>query len=66
MDDASNLLVASDDGVELSFFGAVDEVDSVLFERLQFSFGLLIDDAVTAAHDACAFENLGAIDREKV
>ena len=66
LDDATNLLVASDDGIELSFFGAVDEVDSILFKRLQLSFGLLVDDAVTAAHDACAFENLGAIDREKV
>ena len=48
--DAADLLVASDDGVELALAGKVREVLRVLLEGLVLLLGALVRDAAAAAH----------------
>ena len=50
LDDAPDLLVASDDGVELALARLLGEVAAVLLERLVLLLGVVARDAVTAAH----------------
>ncbi len=50
LDDAANLFVAADDGVELALAGEVGEVFAVFFERLELALGVLVGDALRAAH----------------
>ena len=45
LDDAADLLVAADDGVELAAAGELGEVFGVLFERLELALGGLVGDA---------------------
>ena len=47
---AANLFVAPDDRVELAAARRVGEIAGVLFERLEFPFGVLIGDALRATH----------------
>src|SRR6185437_11529521 len=50
LDDAPNLLVAADDGIELALAREVGEVLAVFFERLELRLGVLVGDALRAAH----------------
>ena len=50
LDDAPDLLVAPDDGVELALAGVLGEVAAVLLERLVLLLGVLARDPVAAAH----------------
>ena len=50
LDDAANLLVAADDRVELAAAREFGQVLGVFFERLEFAFGILVGDALRAAH----------------
>ncbi len=50
LDDAADLLVASDDRVELALAGVLGEVAPVLLERLVLLLGVLAGDAVAAPH----------------
>ena len=49
LDDAPNLLVTSDDGVELAGARGLGEVTAVLLERLILALGVLIGHALVAA-----------------
>ena len=46
LDHAANLLVAADDGIELALAREVGQVFSVLLQRLELGFGVLIGDAL--------------------
>ena len=50
LDDAADFLIAADDRIELALPGAIDQIDAVFLQGLEFSFGSLIGDAVRAAH----------------
>ena len=50
LDDATNLVVASDDRVELAFAGALGQVGGVLLQRLVGALGVGAGDAGAAAH----------------
>ena len=50
LDDAANLFVAADDGIELAAAGEFGEVLGVFFEGLELAFGILVGDALRAAH----------------
>jgi hypothetical protein len=50
LDDATDLLVASDDGIELALAGLLGEIAAVALERLVLVLGVLTRDAVAAAH----------------
>ena len=47
---AADLLVATDDRIDLPFAGELGEVFSILLEGLVFSLGILVGDALTAAN----------------
>ena len=47
---AANLLVAADDRVELALARQVGQVFAVFFERLELALGVLVGDALDAAH----------------
>ena len=49
LDDAANLFVAADDGVELAAAREFGEIFSVLFEGLEFALGILVGDALRSA-----------------
>ena len=49
LDDAADLVVAADDGVELALLGGAREVAAELLERLVLVLGVLVGDAVRAA-----------------
>ena len=49
LDDAADLVVAADDGVELAVLGGLREVAAELLERLVLVLGVLVGDAVRAA-----------------
>ena len=49
LDDAADLVVAADDGVEAAVAGGLGEVAAVLRERLHLLLGRLVGDAVRAA-----------------
>ena len=49
LDDAADLVVAADDGVELALLGGLREVAAELLERLVLVLGVLVGDAVRAA-----------------
>src|SRR5690606_34813769 len=48
LDGPSDLLVSSDDGIELALAGLLGEVSAVLLERLVLVFGVLAGDPVAA------------------
>ncbi len=50
LDDAADLVVAADDRIELALAGDLGEVAAVAFERLVLALGVLIGDALRAAH----------------
>ena len=50
LDDAADLFVAADDGVELALAREVGEVFAVLFEGLELGLGVLVGDALRSAH----------------
>ena len=50
LDDAADLLVAADDGVEQAVARGVGEVAAELLQRLELVLGRLVGDAVRAAH----------------
>ena len=50
LDDASDLLVAADDGIDLVLASKVGDVAPVLVERLVLPFRVLVGDALVAAH----------------
>ena len=50
LDDAADLLVAPDDGIDLPGARGLGEVAAVLLERLVLLFGVVARDAVRAAH----------------
>ena len=50
LDHAANLLVAADDGIELALAREVGQVFAVLLQRLELGFGVLVGDALRAAH----------------
>ena len=50
LDDAADLLVAADDRIELALARGVGEVARVALERLVLILGILVGDAVRAAH----------------
>ena len=50
LDNAANLLVATDDGVELAVAREFGEVFTVLLQRLELSLGVLVGDALRSAH----------------
>ena len=45
LDDAADFLVAADDRIELALAGALDQIDAVFVQGLEFAFGGLIGDA---------------------
>ncbi len=47
---AADLLVAADDRVDLALAGELGEVAAVLLERLELPLGILVGDALAAAH----------------
>jgi hypothetical protein len=49
LDDAANLFVAADDGVELAAAGEFGEVLGVFLQGLELAFGILVGDALRAA-----------------
>ena len=49
LDDAADLVVAADDGIELAALRERGQVAAVALERLVFAFGVLIGDALAAA-----------------
>ena len=57
LNDAANLLVAADDGVELAAAREIGEVLGVFFEGLELGFGILVGDALRAAHSGERLEN---------
>ena len=50
LNDAANLLVASDDRIELAAARELGQVAPVFFERFVFRFGILIGHALRASH----------------
>ena len=48
--DAADFVVAADDGVDLALARLLGEVAAVFFERLVFALGILVGDALVAAH----------------
>ncbi len=52
LDDAADLVVAADDGVDPTLGGSRGEVLSVFLERCEFVFGVLVGDAVRSTHFA--------------
>jgi hypothetical protein len=57
LDDAANLLIAADDRIELAASREFGEVFAVLFQGLEFGFGVLVGDALRAAHGGEGFED---------
>ena len=57
LDDAANLFVAADDGVELALAGEVGEVFGVLLEGLKLGLGVLVGDALRSAHGGEGLED---------
>ena len=47
---AADFLVATDHRVELALAGALHQIDAVLFQGLKLGLGVLVIDAVVAAH----------------
>ena len=64
LDDAANLFVAADDGVELAAAGEFGEVFGVFFERLELAFGVLVGDALDAANGGRALQD-GVVGRAR-
>ncbi len=58
LDDAADFLIAADDGIELALAGALDQVDAVFLQGLEFSFGGLVGDAGRAADGFHGLEEL--------
>ena len=52
LDDAADLFIAADDGIELACFGALGQVAAIFFERFVGGFGILAGDALAAANFA--------------
>ena len=50
LDDAADLLVAADDRIELALARELGQVAAVALERLVLAFGILVGDALRAAH----------------
>ncbi len=50
LDGATDLVVTTDDRVDLALFGALGQVDGVLFQRIALLFGVGICDRLPAAH----------------
>ena len=50
LDDAADLLVAADDGVEFALARQIGEVFGVFFEGLELGLGVLVGDALRSAH----------------
>ena len=48
--DAADFVVAADDGVDLAFTGLFGEVLAVFLQGLVFALGILVGDALVAAH----------------
>ena len=57
LDDAADLFVAADDGVELALAREVGEVFGVLLEGLELGLGVLVGDALRAAHGGESLED---------
>ena len=57
LDDAANLFVAADDGIELAAAREFGEVLGVFFEGLELAFGILVGDALRAAHGGERLQN---------
>ena len=66
LDDAADLVVAADDGVELALPGEIGEVAAVLLERLVLLLGGLRSDAVAAPDRLQGGEEVLAADAETV
>ena len=57
LNDAANLFVAADDGVELAAAGEFGEILGVFFERLELAFGILVGHALRTAHGGERLQN---------
>ena len=57
LDHAANLFVAADDGIELAAARQIGEILGVFFQRLKFAFGILVGDALRAAHGGERLQN---------
>ena len=66
LDRAPNFGVSPDHGVELSFSGAIDQIDPVFFEGLQFSFRVGVGHAMVPPNFTRALEDFRSIDGEQV
>ena len=66
LDDAADLLVAADDGVELALPGRLGQVAAVALEGLVLLLGVLRGDPVAAPHLAQRGEQLVALDPDAV
>jgi hypothetical protein len=66
LDDAADLLVTTDDRIDLPVPGRLGEVAAVLLERLELLLGVLARDAVAAPHVAQGRQELLPIDAEAV
>ncbi len=66
LDDATDFLVAADHRIELALARQLGEIASVLFERFVFAFGVLIGDALAAAHRRERFEDFLARDAARL
>ena len=57
LDDAANLLVAADDGIELAAAGEVGQVLGVFFQRLELALGVLVGDSLRATNGLKSFQD---------
>ena len=57
LDDAANLFVAADDGIELAATGEVGQVLCIFLERLKLGLGILVGDALRSADSGKALED---------
>ena len=57
LDDAANLLVAADHRIELAAARQFGQILGVFFQRLELAFGILVGDALRAAHGGQRLQN---------
>ena len=57
LDDAANLFVAADHRIELAAARQLGQVLGVFFQRLELAFGILVGDALRAAHGGERLQN---------
>ncbi len=57
LDDAANLFVAANDGVEFAAACEFGEILGVVFERLEFGFRILVGHALDSPHGGQALQN---------